>query len=367
MGKYIKSLQGIRIIGIFFIMCHHYLMMNDVNWTVLGFTWIWVQMFFVQSSFLITTILLNDKGQPFKEYISDFYLRRFLRIVPLYFAYLLIFAVAYMIWGKPDDFGDRAPYLFSFTFNFTRLIPTMDYGSVWFVHLWSLSIEGQFYLIWPLVIYFLSQQQLKYVLGGIIILAPIFRYWLAGYLLNHGYSTEMSGEITYAFTLSQFDAFAWGAAIPVFNLQETLRKPGRWVLVSLTLLLAFGLANYFRLSAAGVDISITSFGFPTSWIQNFQHVWSYTLVNMLFMFAILYLVKENIKGIFSTPFFNSIGRTVYGIYVFHFAVLFAMTRLNMRVYTNPYLWFVVGIILTTMIAFISYNFYEKRIMELKDK
>ncbi len=366
MRRYIKSLDGIRGFGIFFVLSYHFLRLNDSNSSVLGFSWIWIQMFFVQSGFLITDILLRSKNQPFVQYAGEFYWRRMLRIFPLYFAYVLVFAVAYFIFNKPDDFGDKAPYLFTFTYNYTRLIPSIEFNSVWFIHFWSLAVEEQFYLIWPLAVYFLSTKNLKGLLLSLFVLAPLFRYWFANYLLSKGYSNEMTGEITYAFTLSQFDAFAIGAAIPVFKLQEKLTKPGKWLILSLTVALAAGLLNYFILVKTNADFSITSLGISVAMIENLQHVWSYSLVNIVFMFTILYLIRENYTGLFNNGLLVSIGKIVFGIYIFHFAILFALTRLNSRFIHNQYLAFTLAFVITYALAYLSYTFYEKRFLGFKD-
>ena len=208
MPRYIKSLDGLRGLGLFFVLYYHYFGSHKNPW--LGFAWIWVQMFFVQSGYLITKLLIADKGATFRAYITRFYWRRALRILPPYVAFLSVFGLAYAFLGRPHDFLVHFPYLATYTYNFTRLVPSLHYN-LNFIHLWSLAIEEQFYLLWPLVIFFLSGRRLKQVLILIIILGPICRWLLGAYLTRYcaagdggvGFDPFAVGEAVYTFTLSQ--------------------------------------------------------------------------------------------------------------------------------------------------------------------
>jgi peptidoglycan/LPS O-acetylase OafA/YrhL len=369
MRRYINSLDGIRGFGIFFVICYHFMRLSGFEWTMLGFSWIWIQMFFVQSGYLITDILLNSKHKPFKIYAGQFYWRRMLRIFPVYFTYLLAFAALYLVFHKPEDFGDRAPYLFSFTYNYTRLMSEIDFYSldgIWFMHFWSLAVEEQFYLVWPFLIYFLDEKKIKFLVVAMIIAVPFFRFWFADHILAGGFSPELTGEITYAFTLSQFDAFMIGAAIPIFKLRERIQQPGKWALVALVVVLGAGFTNYFLLKSEGFNIHWSSLGISVAMIENFQHVWSYTLINMLFAFVILYLIRDDYKGIFDKNWLVNIGKIVYGMYIYHFAVLYAMSKVDQKLIHNFPISFSIAFLIVFAISYASYNYFEKRFLGFKD-
>lgn len=182
--KYIRSLDGLRAIAIILVMLFHF--------GIIGFGWLGVQMFFVLSGFLITGILLNlkDSRERFSGKIKTFYIRRVLRIFPVYYFYLLCFLVCWIIYKYPADFGYKVLYLFTYTYNFTRTF----YGwtlSPYFTHLWSLCVEEQFYLIWPFIILILPQRFLKWAMLFCVIAAPVFRFVLlkmltADTLLDNG-------------------------------------------------------------------------------------------------------------------------------------------------------------------------------------
>src|SRR3954464_5417017 len=139
MGEgYIRSLDGVRALAIVLVMTFH-AQMNHYGW--MG-----VQLFFVLSGFLITGILWKEKfrQERLPNKFKKFWARRSLRIFPLYFGYLAVLGLTYLIIHFPVYYPTYFPYLVSYTFNYSRTIPGWQ-GNPLFTHLWSLSIEEQFY------------------------------------------------------------------------------------------------------------------------------------------------------------------------------------------------------------------------------
>jgi peptidoglycan/LPS O-acetylase OafA/YrhL len=366
-NEYFRSLDGIRGVGIIFVLGYHYLLLSDYDWSTIGFSWVWIQMFFVQSGFLITRILTDSTQEDAGAYFSRFYWRRILRIFPVYFGYLLVAAITWRFLGVPEDFGRRAPTLLSFTYNLSDVAREIVHGNLWFIHFWSLAVEEQFYLAWPLLVYLLGPRSLRLLVVAVILLVPLFRWWFVQHLISDGMSPEMSGRLSYSFTVSQLDALATGAAIAILNLQTRVRHTGRWALGMVSLLVAAGALNYLALTRSGLELSVSSLGLSGGLVGNLQHVWSYTLVNLAFLFVILHLTSEGYRGVFTAPVLVRIGKIAYGMYVYHMAVLIAFDWLNERYLHNVALSFVMGFGATYLLADLSYRYFEQRFLAMKDR
>lgn len=182
------------------------------HFEIINFGWIGVQLFFVLSGFLITGILWKEKfsntGVNYK--FKKFWVRRSLRIFPLYFGYLFFFGLTYLIFHFPSYYLFFFPYLISYTFNFTFALPGFHINTPLFTHLWSLCVEEQFYFVFPLIVFFCTPKFIKWFLIIMIFLAPFIRYFLGMYYVSKGYTPLIVSQIVYANTLSHVDAFFLG-------------------------------------------------------------------------------------------------------------------------------------------------------------
>ena len=159
--RYIPSLDGLRGLGSFLVIATHY------GYSQEG--WIGLEFFFVLSGFLITSILLTERNSRFGEYLGRFYWRRLLRTFPPYFGYLFICGIVYMCVRQPRGFLDVLPSLATYWYNFEFLFnPTRSPFVFW--HLWSMSVEEQFYLVWPFLVFGLSGVNLRRVIIAIVVL-----------------------------------------------------------------------------------------------------------------------------------------------------------------------------------------------------
>src|SRR5713226_2623392 len=175
----VAELDGIRGIAILLVLASHFgvpACPPGILWDTLGFGWVGVDLFFVLSGFLITGILLDSKGRT--DYFQRFYLRRVFRILPIYYAFVILFfhivpLIAHVT-GRLATFeygrGDEAWYwIYLFNWRDTVLQNTH------LRHLWSLAIEEQFYIVWPLVVYLVPTRALKYVCVALAVLSPALR------------------------------------------------------------------------------------------------------------------------------------------------------------------------------------------------
>jgi peptidoglycan/LPS O-acetylase OafA/YrhL len=143
------ALDGLRAIAAVLVVFFHY---GGPDWLQ---GWAGVQLFFVLSGFLITTLMLREERRTGEISRSEFYLRRAFRILPVYFVILLVTAVGSALYGTfvSNGTGPALKYFLTFTNEFAGASP---YGQSW-----SLGIEQKFYLVWPLVAIALGTVVLK--------------------------------------------------------------------------------------------------------------------------------------------------------------------------------------------------------------
>jgi peptidoglycan/LPS O-acetylase OafA/YrhL len=176
--KRIPSLDGLRAISIFAVIGGHLaatggLPLNPRILAILEhFPHLGVRVFFVLSGFLITALILEERIKTGRVSLGKFYARRAWRIIPPAYTLLLCLAIANLFHLVDIPWLD---YLRSLTY-------LMNYGPIpaWRVgHLWSLSVEEQFYLIWPFLLFFLPVRLCRYIAVGFILVSAGLRYHLA--------------------------------------------------------------------------------------------------------------------------------------------------------------------------------------------
>ncbi len=364
----IAGLDGLR--GIAFLIVFFFHTRN------LPFGWMGVQLFFVLSGFLITDILLRMKEKfPRREFFAKFYGRRFLRIFPLYYFYLaflvaLIFLVpALDLKGLKAEIGLKffnqiwaaAFYVFDFFHASSFFV-----RSHFFTHLWSLSVEEQFYLVWCPLIFLTPREKFKKLcltaigLGFIFRLAItlIYRAQLFPYLLND------PQQAVNVIPFSHLDAFAFGAYISRFEIPRP-----RLQLIAVTIFtVAIGLLTDFIskgiiTSSLGYDLPMTGF---------YKEVWGYTLINYLFAVLIYCVARANfLTQILESPPLRYLGKISYGLYVYHYGVI-AIVGAVFKTYAFDYSlrsfpFFLASMGATIIVATLSFYLLEKPIINLKDK
>lgn len=208
-GAHIPELDGIRAIAIWMVLCDHILdgwhvptatmalVPNAVRF-FFGHGWLGVDLFFVLSGFLITGILLDSRNSP--SYFRNFYTRRFLRIVPLYYTVIAVSALCYADYTK--YFLLSLLFLANFADAFAVKVP---HGPGVF---WSLAVEEHFYLAWPWLVRFLNRKALICVALGIVLASPLFRLWAS----MHSWPI---GAI-YAYSFFRLDGLALGSLLAIW-------------------------------------------------------------------------------------------------------------------------------------------------------
>jgi peptidoglycan/LPS O-acetylase OafA/YrhL len=205
----IPELDGIRAIAIWMVLLMHGLygypnppgaldFLPHSIAEILGHGWLGVDLFFLLSGFLITGILLDTKDGP--RYFKNFYIRRFLRIMPLYFTVVILWSFFYRGYGRyfllSSVFGANLAHLFG--------VHVPHGPSV----LWSLAVEEHFYLLWPAIVILLDRRRLLFLCGVIMVASPVLRAVYA--------AQGMNPEVIYDLSWFRFDGLATGAALAIW-------------------------------------------------------------------------------------------------------------------------------------------------------
>ena len=172
--QYYPALDGLRGLAILLVVVYH----NFGFINVFFFGWLGVDLFFVLSGFLITDILLKAVGR--ENFLRNFYMRRLLRILPLYYLALILFLVIIPRLNIPFDikyYTDNQVWLWTYFQNWLYIFKNPGQTNT-LNHLWSLAVEEQFYVLWPLVILLLKKPKFLLVFISLLLVAVLgLRLW----------------------------------------------------------------------------------------------------------------------------------------------------------------------------------------------
>jgi peptidoglycan/LPS O-acetylase OafA/YrhL len=297
-----------------------------------------VDLFFALSGFLITGILIDSRSDT--GYFRSFWARRILRIFPVYFAYLAVILIAVRM-ARPDEFAGTLlwPY-FVFASNWKHGTGSHD---SYLIHLWSLAIEEQFYLVWPFLVWWCPPRRLLAACGAVVVLSLTCRLMAAGLV---------SEATLFRVTPFRADTLACGAAVAVI-----VRSP-----------------HLFRMA-----LSASPYLFALSLL-----IWFYTLHTALYFTigftalatAIALLVLWTVcwqPAVLRVEGLQGIGRVSYGMYMYHLligAVCWRLIRLTRPGTSQPLqilLFIPIAVVVTYLCARLSYRFMEQPILQFKSR
>lgn len=302
-----------------------------------------VDIFFLISGFLITFLLLQEKEKSGKVNILKFYFRRVLRIWPLYFLILLLGPILTYFYNEPQP-GSYIPHLF-FVGNFELI--SNGFSSVAVNHLWSICIEEHFYILCPLIVAFVPNRKLPAVLFSIIFCSILYRGYISG--------TENYWMKMYMNTASRIDVLSIGCYAGYLyyrnKLSFTATSQLRWIIYAVFLYMYF------------TDIIVDWDNFFFATVKKYFYVLmsGYIVGNFLFNPSVKIAPKK-------PNFLHYLGKVSYGIYMFNpIGVALVIKTFNANQYHNLPIYFLVVNLLVLLAVSISYRFYEKPFLKLKDK
>ena len=298
-----------------------------------------VELFFVLSGFLITRVLLLSRESP--HFFKTFYVRRALRIFPLYYGFLVIFYFVLPALGAERSTIGSQWWTWFFLSNIPATFPALhSYGPNQF---WSLAVEEHFYLLWPLAVHGLSQRQFRRAVGATLIVPPVLR------LLFLSWGIEVS-----YFTLVRLDAIGYGALLAIL-LADAPEANTRLIPFFRCLLLVLPL------------LLLPLFGEPVERQSDWMQAVKFSLIPAFYFalcgFCIVDPAARRLTLLLSSRWLRRMGAISFGLYVFH-PTCFALVT-TFAAPTNFMLDAVMSFGLTILVAFFSFRFFEQPILRFK--
>jgi len=351
--QYYPALDGLRGLAILLVIVYHNF--GFINYFFFG--WLGVDLFFVLSGFLITDILLNTAGRP--DYLRNFYTRRLLRIFPLYYLALLLFM--YIIPALTHSFPagyyrENQCWMWTYLQNWLYIFKPAG-ETTGLHHLWSLAVEEQFYLLWPLIIILLKKPRRLLLFISLVLLAVIgLRLWIwNSQLANLAYFN--------LYTFSRIDGLCIGCMIAL--LQRI--NPGFLTKNTYIVVFFFAVANF----AFFFINRHYAFSFP------YLAIAGYTTFAMTFGLLVNEAVTNEtrlITIIFNWPVLRFFGKISYGLYVFHWPIYLMLTPVLYQLINTPgnmkLTQFICSLLATGIaigVSLLSYHYYESYFLRLKNK
>lgn len=355
---HLKELDGLRGLAISLVIFFHlfpYFQLSKLGW-------VGVDLFFVLSGFLITGILIDTSDT--KHYWRNFFIRRILRIFPLYYLTLILFI---LLAESSDDFrtnpvvnyayfSENQVWFWLYLSNIKMFIEGEWLPSLIFNPFWSLSIEEQFYIFWPLFIYNLKGRNLAIVIVSLVVGGILVRIFLV--------TMNYSSLSIYVFTFSRLDAILLGSLISLMVRVEKWR-----------IYLEHSVPVIFVLALSGLlGIAVVNKSF-NPYLESLQ-LYGYTLIAIFFSALLLITIsnnKLNIKHVFQNPFLVFMGKYSYALYIFHWPLYLLLNDPLKKILT---IYFsnntvvelgvsFVALIFTILASLFTWNLFEKHFIKLK--
>ncbi len=354
--QYIKQLDSIRAIAVIMVIISHWLPNQNI-FNRIPNGQIGVDIFFVLSGFLISKILLDNRDKAILQNTStftvlkNFYIRRSLRIFPIY--YLTIIAV-YIVTAY-DGTPIKDPFIYYATYTSNFYFFSQQSWDVMLPHLWSLAVEEQYYLIWPWLVLLVNR---KYILPVILCFIVI---GIGSQLLVSG--LKMSRILTF----TCFDAFGLGSLLAWGITYKKEKVPLYFKQLSIVAIIVF---LYFLYSVTVKQWMVLSVRTTVS-----------ILTLWLICYIYIYHQTDKLRGTFilNNRLLIFIGKISYGIYLYHNIIPSMITEKYIDVYFNPLLpdFFNVkykmllviaeNSILVIVISWLSFILIEKQFLKLKNR
>lgn len=341
------QLDSLRTFAVIFVLIDHWLP-GEQWFKIFRFGMIGVTLFFLLSGFLITQILLQNRkdnelnGRNNFFSIKQFYIRRTLRIFPVYYVTLFI------LWlFNVQSIRDKIMWFILYASNIYFYEYQKFDGPL--SHLWTLAVEEQFYIIWPFIILFTPS---KYLFKTIITVT-VFGIFFSPLSLYFSDSVFYSTDFLDFLTPSCMDSFGLGAILAYYRVYKNdkfifIGKNFHIILsaVILMILVNFFTENIFAKLFYNFNISVLSLFLISRAAAGFKGITGKILDNRVLIY---------------------LGKISYGLYLFHNFIPLIWKSLNLPVINNVSIRFIIYFMVLTALATLSWFILEKPVNSLKKK
>ena len=355
--RYIRGIDGLRAISVLAVLCYHHYVVGGSSPGFLPGGFYGVEVFFVVSGYLITSLLLDERARSGSIDLKAFWFRRARRLLPALFTMLgvvVLFTLLFLRDNAISELKSDVVAAMTYTSNWWQIIANRSYfeqaGRPELLrHLWSLAIEEQFYLFWPLILGValkkVGRARTPWLMIGVGLLSSAAMALL--------YTVGVKDTYLYYATPTRLSGLLLGSALAFFwtprRVRGTTGKYARMVLDAGGLFGLFILWWSFR-GTHDYDAIAFRGGF--------------LIVDIASLLVIASVVhpRSDMNRLLGLPLLVWIGLRSYGIYLWHFPI-FAVTRLTdfdgaFGATPPGWLWFAIRLALTMGVAELSYRYVE---------
>lgn len=338
--KYFERIDGMRALAVGAVMMSHYVPHKyqlGIPWGGFG-----VHLFFVISGFLITRILRSAMGQPMSKSLLIFYTRRFLRIFPLY--YFCLLWISALGWGL--DFGIKSLWHWGYASNWLFWWEGHWSGSV--SHFWSLAVEEQFYLLWPIFFLSVGNKSRGYWVALLLTIGGFF------FRVYAQYSVIGEARLWDFTTPACLESLGFGALLAHVWRKWSIARIGAVFALSTLVLL-------------GVILLMNQGGLSSEWRFQAFLIWAVA--------ALWYLCRANwtaLDWFFLNTIVRYLGMISYGLYVWHNFMGYPWHAVSLFMGFPEWLEYGLGgmigkTVLTIVFSTLTWYGFEKPLLRLKGR
>lgn len=353
------SVDALRALGAVLVFAFH---AGHLFARGIPFGWIGVPLFFVVSGYLICGRLLDlsDRALPLGAALRSFYWRRALRIFPVYWLFLLIVTGLALSSGAEVQLH-ALPYAWTHTSNFFNASSAHVYNPV-LDPTWSLAVEEQFYLLFPLVVLLLGRGRLLPVLIAMIVAGPILRLVMSSVVDQWPQAFDDKPHAIYMLGFTHVDAFAFGALINLMPRAWCQRLGSLRCLVPVVL---------FTIAVSALATGQTDSAFFLGFLQESggHLIWGYTLVNLVSMLLLCRAIGDPRAALGrATAPMAVFGQWSYSFYLIHFPTIAVVGGISISFFPGAlpgWLALVIAFCVATVLARLMYETVEKPAQALR--